>query len=106
MPKYLAKAIFSADGLKGLRSAGAASRKDMNRVAIESLGGTLEAFYYAFGEFDLYAIIDLPDDEAAAAASLTVNAAGAVKVELVKLLTPEQVDEALTRTPDYRPPSA
>jgi uncharacterized protein with GYD domain len=105
MPKYLAKARFSSEGLKGLRSAGAASREEMNRIAVQSLGGTLEAFYFAFGEFDMYAIIDFPDDEAAAAASLAVNTVGAVQVEVVKLLTPRQVDAALALTPEYRPPT-
>jgi uncharacterized protein with GYD domain len=106
MPKYLATANFTPEGLKGMRAGGAASRVQMNRVAIESLGGTLECYYYAFGEHDVYAVIDLPDDEAAAAASLTVNETGLVRVQVVKLLTGEQVDVALSRTPDYRPPTA
>lgn len=104
MPKYLAKGTFTRDGLKGLRSAGAVSRVEMNRIAVESLGGTLECYYYAFGDHDIYAIVDFPDDEAAACASIAVNAVGAVQVDMVKLLTAEQVDVAMKRTPEYRPP--
>ena len=106
MPKYLARGKFTRQGLEGLRSSGAAGRTDMNRRAIESLGGTLECYYFAFGEWDVYAIVDLPDDEAAASASLAVNSSGAVQTEVVKLLTPEQVDAAFQRNPDYRPPGA
>lgn len=105
MPKYLAMAKFTADALKGLRAAGAAKRVEVNRTAIESLGGKLECYYYAFGEHDVYAVIDLPDDEAAAAASITVNQTGLIAVQVVKLLTAEQVDDALGRSPNYQPPT-
>jgi uncharacterized protein with GYD domain len=105
MPKYLAMAKFSADAVKGLRAAGAAKRVEVNRTAIESLGGKLECYYYAFGEQDVYAVIDLPDDEAAAAASLTVNETGLISVRVVKLLTAEQIDDALSRSPNYQPPT-
>jgi uncharacterized protein with GYD domain len=66
----------------------------------------MEAYYFAFGPFDVVAVIDLPGDEAAAAASLTVNSTGAVHVEVTKLLIAEQVDAALAMTPDYRPPGS
>jgi uncharacterized protein with GYD domain len=104
MPKYLASGTFTPDGLKGFRTQGAAARIEMNRRAVASLGGTVEAYYFAFGSYDLIAVIDLPDDEAAAAASIAVNEAGAVKVTVTKLLTAAQVDDALTRTVAYQPP--
>lgn len=75
----------------------------MNRTAIESLGGTLECYYFAFGDHDVFAVIDLPDDESAAAASIAVNTGGAAKVVVTKLLTPAQVDKALSLNPEYRP---
>jgi uncharacterized protein with GYD domain len=106
MPKYLAQGSFTQEGLQGLRQAGAASREQVNRTAVESLGGTLECYYFAFGDHDIIAIVDLPDDEAAAAASIAVNIAGAVKVTVTKLLTPAQVDKAFLLTPDYRPPGS
>ena len=49
-------------------------------------------------------IIDLPDNEAAAAVALTVNAAGGAAVKTIVLLTPEQVDEAAKRSVEYNPP--
>ncbi len=106
MPKYLAQGSFTSEGLHGLRAGGAVSREQANRAAVESLGGTLECFYFAFGGHDLLAIIDFPDDEAAAAASIAVNAAGAVRVAITKLLTPAQVDKALSLSPTYQPPGA
>jgi uncharacterized protein with GYD domain len=66
------------------------------------LGGKLECLYFAFG--DVFSIVDLPDDEAAAAVSLIANASGGATVRTTVLLTPEQVDEAAGRAVTYRPP--
>lgn len=54
---------------------GTSSRDPVARVA-ESVGGRLESFHFAFGDRDVYVIVDLPDHESAAAVALTVNAAG------------------------------
>jgi uncharacterized protein with GYD domain len=51
-------------------------------------------------------IVDLPDNESAAAVALTVNSAGGAAVRTVVLLTPEEVDAAAKRSVDYRPPGA
>jgi uncharacterized protein with GYD domain len=64
----------------------------------------VEAFYYAFGETDLYIIVDAPDNISVATAVLTVNATGALAVKTTVLLTPEEIDEAVKRSPAYRPP--
>jgi uncharacterized protein with GYD domain len=78
------------------------------RAAIENLGqsvgGKLEAFYFAFGETDAYVIVDLPDNASAAAVALTVNASGAASVRTTVLMTPEEVDAATKKSPAYRPP--
>jgi uncharacterized protein with GYD domain len=71
---------------------------------IESLGGTLDGFYFAFGEVDAYAVVDLPDDETAAAVALAVSGSGAVTTRTIKLLTAEQVDVAIGKGVPYRPP--
>jgi uncharacterized protein with GYD domain len=104
MPKYIALNKYSPDGLKGLRTGGAATRAEVARSIVEGMGGTLEGFYFAFGEVDAYAIFDLPNDEAAAALSLAAGESGMVAGQIVKLLTPEQVDEAYKINVGYRPP--
>jgi uncharacterized protein with GYD domain len=104
MPKYLARAKFTADGMKGLRAAGAVSRRKMGDEIAQALGGTQEAYYFAFGEWDAYSIMDLPNDEAMAALSTAANQAGLAQIEIVKLLTPEQLDEAFKVDVGYRPP--
>jgi uncharacterized protein with GYD domain len=104
MPKYLIQASYSTEGVEGVRSSGGSSRRDAVAATASSLGGELESFHFAFGDYDAYVIVDLPDDEAAAAVALTVNAAGGASTKTVVLLTPEQIDEAARRSVEYRAP--
>ena len=106
MPKFLIEAMYSPEGVKGVQSQGGSSRRDAIAKLAESVGGRLDAFYFAFGERDAYVVCDLPDNESAAAVALTVNASGAVAVKTVVLLTPEEVDAAAKRAVDYRPPGS
>lgn len=64
----------------------------------------MEAFYFAFGETDAFAIADMPDNASAAAVSLAVTASGAVQVKTTVLITPEEMDQATKKTISYRPP--
>ena len=104
MAKYLMKANYNQSGLKGLLAEGGSSRRAALTSTVESLGGTLDALYYAFGDTDLYAIADLPDNASAAAFSLQVSAAGAIDVDMTVLVTPETVDEAAKKELSYRAP--
>jgi uncharacterized protein with GYD domain len=106
MPKYLGKVKFAAEAVQGLRAQGAANRVEITRALVEGVGGTLEAYYFAFGEWDLYNIFDVPDDETATALSLAVNGSGVATGEIVKLLTPQQIDAAFAIEVGYRPPGA
>jgi uncharacterized protein with GYD domain len=106
MSKYLFKASYTAEGLKGLKQAGAASRVAAVTEMCKSVGGTLESFHLAFGADDVFAICDLPDDETAAAVAFTIGASGAVELETVKLLTVEQADKAIGRSVTYSPPGS
>jgi uncharacterized protein with GYD domain len=104
MAKYLYQASYTTEGVKGLLKDGGSSRREAIRKMTGSLGGTVEAFYYAFGEDDVYLIVDVPDHVTAAAASLAVAASGAVNIKTTVLLTPEEIDAAAQKTVTYRPP--
>ena len=106
MAKFLVKASYSMDGTKGVQSAGGTSRREAVAKLAESLGGSLESFYFAFGETDAYVVLDVPDNKSAAAASIAVNASGAATSEVIVLLTPEEIDEAAKISVDYRPPGS
>lgn len=106
MPKYLIKASYTMEGAKGVQSAGGSSRRDAVAALAKGVGGQLESFHFGFGDTDAYVIVDLPDNETAAAVAITVNASGGATVETVALLTPEEVDAAAKRSVDYRPPGS
>ena len=76
MAKYMFRTNYTQSGLKGLLAEGGSGREAALRQTIEGVGGSLEGFYYAFGECDLYLIADLPDEAAATALSLNIAAAG------------------------------
>jgi uncharacterized protein with GYD domain len=104
MAKFLWKASYSSDGLKGLLKEGGTGRRAAVEQLIKTLGGKVEAFYYALGDDDVIVIVDLPDNTTAAAISLAINSTGAVQVKTVPLLTTEEIDEAAKKSVDYRPP--
>ena len=64
----------------------------------------MESFYYAFGEADVYVVIELPDDISAAAIGLRVNASGLVNISTTVLLSPEDIDSASKKSATYRGP--
>jgi uncharacterized protein with GYD domain len=104
MPKYLIEASYTLEGVKGVQTGGGTSRRDAVAKAAETAGGRVESFYFAFGDRDVYVIVDLPDNESAAALALTVNSGGGASVRTVVLLAPEEVDAAAKRSIDYRVP--
>ncbi len=104
MPKYLYQGSYTVDGVKGLLSDGGTKRRQVIEDLITGMGGTLEAFYYAFGENDFYLILDMPDSASGAALALAVAASGAVSGNITVLITPEEIDEATRKTVSYRPP--
>ena len=104
MPKYLLAVSYTAEGAKGLLKDGGSKRRAAAQTAIESLGGRIEAFYYAFGDHDVFVIADLPDTAAVAAASITLAASGGVTSKTTVLLTAEEIDAAVKKTAAYTPP--
>jgi len=107
MAKYLIKASYSADGLKGVMKAGGTSRVKAVERAVEGVGGSLESFYFAFGGDDVYVTVDAPDNTAAMAMAAAVGSSGAIEsYETVVLLTPSEVDKAMNVAVDYAPPGS
>ncbi len=104
MAKFLLKASYTTEGVKGFMKDGGTGRKAAVQKTVESVGGTMECFYFSFGDADVYVVVDLPDGTSAAALSLAVNSAGTVQLQTVPLLTPEELDAATKKSVEYRPP--
>ena len=106
MAKYLISASYTSDGIKGLLKDGGSARRDAASRLLESVGGTVEAMYFAFGSSDAYVIVDMPDNVSVAAAALAVGASGAVTTKTIVLLTAEEMDEACKKSPAYQAPGS
>ena len=102
MPKYLVQASYTSEGVKGVSKEGGSSRRAAVEKLAESLGGKVEAFYFAFGDTDVFVIADLPDNVSAAAVGLATNASGTVNVKTTVLLTPEEIDAAAKKQTAFR----
>lgn len=107
MAKYLLKVSYTAEGIKGVMKEGGTGRVSAIESLAGSLGGSIEAFYFAFGADDVYVIADVPDHATAMAIAATVGSSGAISgYETVVLLDPSEVDDAMKKTVTYRPPGA
>jgi uncharacterized protein with GYD domain len=107
MPHYLLRASYTPEAWAKLVKE-PQNRREAVRSAVETVGGKLEALYYAFGEDDAVVLIEAPDNVSAAALSIAVAAAGALKsATTTVLMTVEEAVEAMRKAgaSSYRPPS-
>ena len=106
MPNYLWSATYTAEGARGVQKEGGSKRRDTIEQFVTKAGGKLHAFYFAVGKDDVYIIAEFPDAASAVAASLAVNASGAVRLRTTVLLTPEEMDAVAKKNVSYRAPGA
>lgn len=104
MPRFLIDASYTSDGVKGVQSGGGTARVEAVTKAVEGLGGRVECFYFAFGDRDVYTVLDLPDNETAVALAIAVGSSGLVDIRTSPLVTPEEVDAAAEKSVSYTPP--
>jgi uncharacterized protein with GYD domain len=84
------------------------NRIEMVAPALERLGGRFEGAWLAFGEYDIVAIMSLPDNVSAAAFSMAVSAGGSIKMlTTTPLMDVNEGVEAMRKaqTSGYQPPS-
>ena len=84
-------------------------RREAARTYIESVGGKLHGFWYAFGERDGVTLWEAPDNVSMSAVAIAIGSGGAVSnLETTVLVTVEETLDALRRAQEiqYRPPGA
>ena len=84
-------------------------RRAAAQAYIESVGGKLHGFWYAFGTHDGYNLWEAPDDVSMAAVALAIGAGGAhSSLETTVLLTVDETLDALRKAGQvrYRAPGA
>ncbi len=106
MPMYLMRFSYTPETWKRLAS-NPEDRSQAARAYIESVGGKLHGFWYAFGEYDGYVVWEAPDNVAMSAVALAIGSGGAIsKQDTVVLMTIEETLQALGKTGSisYRAP--
>jgi uncharacterized protein with GYD domain len=103
---FLFRASYTQSGVQGLMKEGGTARMAVVERLVASVGGRVEAAYWTFGDDDFVLIAELPDNQAAATAALTVASSGAVRITTTVLLTAAEVDAAAGKKAEYRAPGA
>jgi uncharacterized protein with GYD domain len=97
MPGYLIQASYTIEALQALM------KKPQDRTAVvgkavENLGGSLTGLWLSFGDQDIVALVDLPNNVSAAALALAIAAGGALKsTKTTPLLTVAQGISAMKK---------
>jgi uncharacterized protein with GYD domain len=108
MPMYLTRFSYTPETWAML----IANPEDRRKAAssyIESVGGTLHGFWYAFGSFDGVNLWEAPDNVSMAAVALAIGGGGALNsIETTVLLSVDETLDALRAAQDvgYRMPGA
>jgi uncharacterized protein with GYD domain len=108
MPHYLHQVAYSRDGWQAL-IAQPQDRVEAVRASIEKLGGKIKSAYFAFGDYDIVMITEMPDNVNAAAIAIAFAGGGACKsVSTTPLLTPDEALQAVRKAGEsgYRPQRA
>jgi uncharacterized protein with GYD domain len=106
MAKYLFQTAYTSEAWAA-QLQNPQNRVEVIRPVIEGLGGRIESVYFAFGDYDIVGIVDMPNNVSMAAFSLAAAAGGAVKtVKTTPLMTIEEGIEAMRKASGtgYRPP--
>ena len=104
MAKFLVCGNYIGEGIQGLLGEGGSSRVSVIEKLAASLGGKVECVYYAFGEYDIYGILDMPDNASMAAFAMKATSGGRVALKSVALMTAAEIDEAAKKQSEYRAP--
>jgi uncharacterized protein with GYD domain len=108
MAYYLIQVSYNNQGISDLVK-NPQDRSTAIRSVIEGMGGRIESFYFAFGDYDAVVIAELPDNASAAAFAMAVGAGGAMRSYKTTVLIPTaEAVEAMRKasTLGYRPPSS
>jgi uncharacterized protein with GYD domain len=108
MPNYLLQVAYSREGWEAL-IAHPQNRVEVVRASIEKLGGKIISSWFAFGEYDVILITEMPDNVSAAGIAIAFAGGGACKsVQTTPLLSAEEALQAMKKAGDsgYQPAKA
>ena len=108
MPRYMLEVAYTPEAWATMVKK-PQDRIEAVRPVVRKLGGTIETAYFAFGEHDLVAIVNMPDNVSVAAFSIAASAGGSIKaIKTTPLMTIREGMQAMRKAKrsTYEPPSA
>ncbi len=97
MAGYIAYCTFTQEGLKNLKNAPEIIKQA--KVNLEKMGVQTIGVWATFGQFDLIAIFDAPDDYAAAVVALNSSARGQWTTQTVRALSEDEFAQVVQHLP-------
>jgi uncharacterized protein with GYD domain len=104
MAKYLYRLNYTEAGLKGTVKEGFAAREAFFHKTVKAMGGTTESAHWAFGDVDIFILVDMPDQAKATGLSLALALTGAFELTTTALLSAAEMDAGVRAMPSYRAP--
>ncbi|MFL2984359.1 MAG: GYD domain-containing protein [Candidatus Poseidoniaceae archaeon] len=95
MPKYMYSGNYTAKGAAGLLEDGGTARRQETVRILTEMGGSLESYYWCYGNTDFIMIADLPSESAAIKLALSVGASGVFNGNLTPLISVADMDAAV-----------
>jgi uncharacterized protein with GYD domain len=95
MPTYVNLVNWTDQGIKNYKDS--VSRAADFTKLVESLGGSVRELLWTIGEYDLVAVIELPDDETAAAAGLRVGSLGSIRTSTMRAFSAAEMGRIVTK---------
>jgi uncharacterized protein with GYD domain len=97
MPAYITLARWTQQGIEGVKESPA--RLDALKQLVRSQGGEVKGFYMVAGQYDIVAITEAPNDEAAAKIALALGSKGSVTTETLRAYTEDEYRKIIAALP-------
>jgi uncharacterized protein with GYD domain len=93
MVRYITLSNFTDQGIRNVKDT--TKRADAVKEAAKKFGANMTQIYWTVGHYDLVAIIEAPDEEAAAAFALAIGAAGNIRTQTLRAFSKEEMNGIL-----------
>jgi uncharacterized protein with GYD domain len=97
MATYVTLSHWTQQGIEKVKDSPA--RLDAFKDALQKVGGQLKGFYLVMGRYDMVAIWEVPDDQAAARVMLAAGARGSLRSETLRAYPEEEYRKILSSLP-------
>lgn len=95
MATYIALSNFTDQGIRSIKDS--TKRAEAVKEAASKFGAKMTQIYWTLGQYDLVAIIEAPDDAAAASFGMAIGSAGNVRMQTLRAFSKEEMNGILAK---------